>query len=83
MKTTVCDRSWLAAALLLLASPAPHAQGSKMYKCLIDGRTVYQQTACPANAIDAKPGAASAGASAAASAPRAPTPASGASSPGR
>ena len=69
MKTTHPDRWWLPlAALVLAAHPVSHAQ--KMYRCVIDGRTVYQQTACPAYASDAKPmtSAASAAAASAASA---------------
>jgi hypothetical protein len=68
MKKTNPDRWWsLVAAAALVAVPLAHAQSQKMFKCLIDGRTVYQQTACPANAVDAKrsPDAASAAASAA------------------
>jgi hypothetical protein len=78
--------------LLLAAGSAPvQAQGLKMFKCLIDGRTVYQQTACPPNAIDVKRAAepASAPASAAspattrAAVPAASVPAGAASNPRR
>ena len=45
-------------ALMVTAAPPTNAQ-SKMFKCMIDGRTVYQQTACPVTqqANDAKPAA--------------------------
>jgi len=47
----------------IAAAPLTHAQ-TKMFKCMIDGRTVYQQTACPvsARADDVKPVAAAASA---------------------
>ena len=77
------DRRWAALLLLLAIAHAPaHAQGKKMFKCLIDGRTVYQQTACPVNAIDARQAAASAPSpvaapsAAASAAPATPAPAS-------
>jgi hypothetical protein len=71
MKKTNPDRWWLLVAAALVAVPVAHAQSQKMFKCLVDGRTVYQQTACPANAVDAKrpADAASAAASAASQAP--------------
>ena len=47
MRTSCRDRMLLLAGLLLAAAPPLRAQ-SKMYKCIIDGRTIYQQTACPA-----------------------------------
>ena len=55
-------------AVLIAAAPPANAQ-SKMFKCMIDGRTVYQQTACPvtqqANAAKPAADAASAPASSA------------------
>ena len=42
---------WLALLPLLFALPALQAQAqSKTYRCLIDGRTVFQQSACPVGA---------------------------------
>ena len=90
MKTTFrLGRRWpLLVFPLAAACPPGLAQGQKMFKCLIDGRTVYQQTACPANAIDAKraaepaPGPASAASPAGARVP-APAASDAASSPRR
>ncbi len=53
MKTGRHASSSAAAALLLagLLAIAPSASAvEKMFKCVIDKRTVYQQQACPANA---------------------------------
>jgi len=38
---------------MLLAMAIPLAAQCKPFKCLIDGRTTYQQTACPPNSTDA------------------------------
>ena len=50
--------------LLLTAAPALHAE-SKTFKCMIEGRTVYQQTVCPVSSQsdDVKPAAEAASAS--------------------
>jgi hypothetical protein len=55
----------LALALLAAVTTGAHAQ-TKMFKCVVDGRTIYQQTACAVQpaADEAK------AAAAAASAPR-------------
>jgi len=46
MKTS-CRTPLLLMPCLLIAVALPtHAQ-TKMFKCIIDGRTVYQQTGCP------------------------------------
>jgi hypothetical protein len=64
MKTSCWARLLPLFGVLLAAIPTTHAQ-TKMYKCIIDGRTVYQQTACPVNAQtdDVKPTAEAASAS--------------------
>jgi hypothetical protein len=56
METSCWARLLPLFGVLLAAAPTTHAQ-TKMYKCIIDGRTVYQQTACPASAQadDVKP----------------------------
>jgi len=56
MKTSCGERLLLLLGMLVAAAPPTHAQ-TKMFKCIIDGRTVYQQTACPVNpqADDVKP----------------------------
>jgi hypothetical protein len=66
-------RLLLLSCVLVAAAPPMHAQ-TKMFKCIIDGRTVYQQTGCPvsARADDVKPVAGVTSAS---------QPASGASAP--
>jgi hypothetical protein len=58
MKTPCWNRLLPLFAVLIAAAPPINAQ-SKMFKCTIDGRTVYQQTACPVTqqANDAKPAA--------------------------
>jgi len=45
-------------ALMVTAAPPTNAQ-SKMFKCTIDGRTIYQQTGCQVTqqANDSKPAA--------------------------
>ena len=77
MKISCHARLLLLSCVLVAAAPPMHAQ-TKMFKCIIDGRTVYQQTACPVGprSDDIKPvaGVASANQPAAsgASAPRTP-----------
>jgi len=68
----------VAAVLVAGALAAPHAAlaSEKMFKCVIDKRTVYQQQACPANAEPAasEPAAAAAPSRAAKEADSAPRP---------
>lgn len=57
---------------LLIAGAAPVSAQTKMFKCTIDGRTVYQQSGCPVSnqPTDMAPAAQSPTSSAASSVPR-------------
>jgi len=50
----------LAAALIALSSSAAQAQSQRVFRCVIQGHVVFQQSACPAGSddkvLDVKPG---------------------------
>lgn len=60
-------RGGLAILILVATAVSAHAQ-TKMFKCLIDGRTVYQQSGCPVSLSASEPAPAAAAASQPASA---------------
>src|SRR5258705_9475336 len=64
VKTSRRTRLLMLACVLLTAALATHAQ-TKMFKCIIDARTVYQQTGCLVGSLadDVKPIAGTAAAS--------------------
>jgi len=64
VKTSRRTRLLMLACVLLTAALTTHAQ-TKMFKCIIDARTVYQQTGCPVGSLadDVKPTAGTAAAS--------------------
>ncbi len=61
----------LVTSVALLAAAGGEAQAAtKMFKCIVGGRTIYQQQACPTEAEAPKASAAAASAPAAAAASR-------------